>query len=53
MDVWEEIEHLDLNAYRAQAQTLLEKLRAEVGGLYMTDCPLYSDRNVPVNTSYG
>lgn len=46
--VREEIEHLDLDAYQRQADTLLGKLRAEIGELYLTDCPLYGDTDVPV-----
>ncbi|HZH28633.1 MAG TPA: hypothetical protein VEY95_15785 [Azospirillaceae bacterium] len=46
--VREEIEHLDLAAYQAQAEKLLGRLRAEIGALYVTDCPLYGDTDVPV-----
>ena len=46
--VREEIEHLDVNTYEAQAENLLGKLRAEIGELYLTDCPLYGDTDVPV-----
>lgn len=41
--VREEIEHLDVHAYQAEASRLLGKLRAEIGDLYLTDCPLYGD----------
>ena len=46
--VREEIEHLDVDAYRQEAARLLDKLRAEIGHLYVTDCPLYGDTDVPV-----
>lgn len=46
--VREEIEHLDLDAYAQEAQRLLGKLRAEIGELYLTDCPHYGDSDVPV-----
>ena len=46
--VREEIEHLDLPAYRAAAVALLEELRGELDALYRTDCPLYGDKDVPV-----
>jgi adenine-specific DNA methylase len=46
--VREEIEHLDLAAYRRAAGRLVEALQEELDGLYRTDCPLYGDKNVPV-----
>lgn len=46
--VKEEIEHLDLAAYRSAANALLESLKEELGAGYVTDCPLYGDRDVPV-----
>ncbi|WP_025030863.1 DUF1156 domain-containing protein [Nitratireductor aquibiodomus] len=46
--VREEIEHLDVDAYQKEAARLLGKLRAEIGELYLTDCPLYGDTDVPV-----
>ena len=46
--VREEIEHLDLAAYREAAQALVTSLEKEIGDGYRTDCPLYGDRNVPV-----
>jgi len=46
--VREEIEHLDITAYQAAADRLLDTLRAEIGHLYRTDCPLYGDEDVPV-----
>lgn len=51
MSAWivrEEIEHLDRNAYRAAADTLIKELTAEIGAAYLTDCPHYGDRSVPV-----
>ena len=46
--VREEIEHLDVAAYRKAACELLETLRADLERFYQTDCPLYGDQNVPV-----
>lgn len=46
--VREEIEHLDIPAYRAEAQRLLDTLRNELAKLYVTDCPIYGDKDVPV-----
>lgn len=46
--VREEIEHLDVDAYKEEAARLLANLRAELGDLYLTDCPLYGDTAVPV-----
>lgn len=46
--VREEIEHLNLDAYEAAAKALLAKLRADIEELYLTDCPLYGDKDVPV-----
>jgi adenine-specific DNA methylase len=46
--VREEIEHLDVDDYEKQATRLLSALRYEIGGLYLTDCPLYGDTDVPV-----
>lgn len=46
--VREEIEHLDIAAYQEEAALLLDTLRAEVGHLYVTDCPHYGDNDVPV-----
>lgn len=46
--VREEIEHLDVVAYAREAERLLGKLRTEIGDLYLTDCPLYGDTDVPV-----
>jgi adenine-specific DNA methylase len=51
MSAWivrEEIEHLDVDAYEQEAGRLLSKLRGEIGDLYLTDCPLYGDADVPV-----
>ena len=46
--VREEIEHLDLTAYRTAADSLLATLTNDIGAGYRTDCPLYGDRDVPV-----
>ena len=46
--VREEIEHLDIGAYQNEADQLLGKLRTDIGNLYVTDCPLYGDEDVPV-----
>jgi adenine-specific DNA methylase len=46
--VREEIDHLDLKAYRKAAAKLVGALEREVGELYRTDCPAYGDREVPV-----
>lgn len=51
MSAWivrEEIEHLDLGAYKSAARSLIKSLTAEIGSAYRTDCVLYGDRNVPV-----
>lgn len=46
--VREELEHLDLAAYEAESSALVEDLRHKIGDLYLTDCPLYGERDVPV-----
>lgn len=46
--VREEIEHLDVHAYQEEGARLLSKLRAEIGDLYLTDCSLYDETDVPV-----
>jgi len=51
MSAWivqEEIRHLDLPAYRQAAEELITGLGAEIGGFYLTDCPIYGDQDVPV-----
>lgn len=51
MSAWivrEEIEHLDHKAYAVAAAKLIDHLQQEIGKLYVTDCPIYGDRNVPV-----
>ncbi|WP_092114393.1 DUF1156 domain-containing protein [Bradyrhizobium erythrophlei] len=51
MSAWivkEEIEHLDHKAYRKAADKLVSHLQEKVGDLYVTDCPTYGDKNVPV-----
>lgn len=46
--VREEIDHLDCSQYRSAADKLVAHLRANVGDLYLTDCPHYGDQAVPV-----
>ena len=46
--VREEIDHLDVVAYRRAADALVRELAVEVGDAYLTDCPLYGDADVPV-----
>jgi putative DNA methylase len=46
--VREEIEHLDLAAYRQASDALMAALEEDIGAAYRTDCPLYGDRDVPV-----
>lgn len=44
----EEIEHLDLTAYKDTSANLIEQLTTEVGTAYRTDCSIYGDGDVPV-----
>lgn len=46
--VKEEIEHIDLHAYRQAVSNLVLNLEKEIGDFYLTDCPIYGDRDVPV-----
>ncbi len=46
--VKEEIEHLDHKAYRSTAGRLVTHLQEKIGDLYVTDCPTYGDKNVPI-----
>ena len=46
--VREELEHLDLDAYRAAAASLMSTLEKKIGDFYRTDCPHYGDHDVPV-----
>ena len=46
--VGEELEHLDHEAYRQAADQLVSHLQKKIGDLYVTDCPAYGDKNVPV-----
>ena len=48
--VREEIDSIDVSAYRQAARRLLEALRTEIGPYYRTSCPLYGDANVPVKS---
>ena len=53
MSAWivrEEIEHLDVPAYKQAAQTLVEALRADINQYYRTSCPLYGDADVSVKS---
>ena len=46
--VREEIEHLDVAAYRKTASKVVSALEREVGELYRTDCPAFGEKDVPV-----
>ena len=46
--VREEIEHLDVGAYRDAVSQLINELDKEIGAAYRTDCTIYGDRDVPV-----
>ncbi|MEO1658368.1 MAG: DNA methylase [Pseudomonadota bacterium] len=46
--VKEEIERVDLAAYREAADQLLLALNSDLGRFYRTDCPIYGDAEVPV-----
>lgn len=46
--VREEIEHLDHDAYRQEADRLVAALQADMGDLYRTDCPSTGDKDLPV-----
>lgn len=51
MSAWivrEEIGRIDLDAYKEESDQLLSLLRGDIGELYLTDCPLYGDTDVPV-----
>lgn len=51
MSTWivrEEIDHIDLQAYRQAAHDLVLALGRDLGETYCTDCPQYGDRDVPV-----
>ena len=51
MSAWivrEEIAHLNLDAYRATASSLIKSVADELGAAYDTDCTIYGDRGVPV-----
>lgn len=51
MSAWivrEEIAQLDHQAYRQIAEALVRHLQEKIGALYVTDCPISGDRNVPV-----
>jgi putative DNA methylase len=46
--VQEEIQHIDLHAYRRAAEDLVVSVGKNIDDLYRTDCPIYGDRDVPV-----
>lgn len=46
--VREEIEHLDLVAYRQVASDFVAALAGDTGNAYRTDCPAFGDHDVPV-----
>jgi hypothetical protein len=46
--VREEIEHLNLTAYRKAASRLVGTLEREVGELYRTVLPAFGDKDLPV-----
>lgn len=51
MSAWivgEEIEHLDHTAYQKAGDQIIAHLQKQLGDLYVTDCPTYGDKNVPV-----
>ena len=48
--VREEIEHLDIKAYKRAAQGLINALHEQLGAYYRTRCPLYGDTDVPVKS---
>ena len=53
MSAWivrEEIERLDVGAYRRAAAKLMDALRAELDPYYRTSCPRYGDADVPVKS---
>ena len=53
MSAWivrEEIERLDVKAYRQAAAELLDALRGELDQYYRTSCPRYGDPDVPVKS---
>ena len=53
MSAWivrEEIEHLDISAYKRSALALIGDLRVDISQYYRTSCPLYGDADVPVKS---
>ncbi len=53
MSAWivrEEIERLDVRAYRRTATELMDALRTELDPYYRTSCPRYGDPDVPVKS---
>ena len=53
MSAWivrEEIEHIDLAAYKQAASALIDALGTEIDSYYRTSCPRYGDSDVPVKS---
>ena len=53
MSAWivrEEIEGIDIDAYRQAADALMAALRDEVDRYYRTSCPIHGDEDVPVKS---
>ena len=53
MSAWivrEEIDHLDIEAYKRAARALIVNLHADIDPYYRTSCPLYGDADVPVKS---
>lgn len=46
--VREEIEHLDIAAYREEVARIATALETDIGAGYRTDCSIYGDPDVPV-----
>jgi putative DNA methylase len=46
--VREGIEHLDIERYEEASRRFIAELRVELDDLYLTDCPIYGDQDVPV-----
>jgi putative DNA methylase len=46
--VQEEIRRIDLPAYRRAAEDLVGSVSKNIDDLYLTDCPIYGDQDVPV-----
>ena len=46
--VRQEIESLDVEAYQDAARAVIEDVAKQIGRWYVTDCPTYGDKDVPV-----